>query len=283
MFYHNMEINKILVPIDFSEASKKALDWACSFAERFKAELLIMHVFELKKSYYEHESIGNNQVLTRDIKDEKIERLKTMIVQKGISKRVSVEYITESGNFHTRLKEAINIHDVDFVVMGTEGAEDWENYLFGSDAVKVLGYCNKLLAVIPAQNGEIKIKKMAFASDFSIEELEPILFMAQLARLFNATINIIHVGINQIEKNETQLLNFKKLIDKNIEGQHIQYHLLMKDNIVDGLKEFTINNQIDILGINHHMADGFFDEVMYPSITKDLEMYQNIPLLVFSS
>ena len=39
-------VNKILVPIDFSEISKDALPWATFFAAKFKAELVLLHVEE---------------------------------------------------------------------------------------------------------------------------------------------------------------------------------------------------------------------------------------------
>ncbi|QEH33781.1 Putative universal stress protein [Aquisphaera giovannonii] len=39
-----IEIRRILVPTDFSEHSRHALEYACSLAERFEAELILLHV-----------------------------------------------------------------------------------------------------------------------------------------------------------------------------------------------------------------------------------------------
>src|SRR3990172_2886380 len=39
-------LKKILVPVDFSELSWKALGYAASFAKQFKAEILLLHVIE---------------------------------------------------------------------------------------------------------------------------------------------------------------------------------------------------------------------------------------------
>src|SRR5690348_1133797 len=47
------KIAKILVPVDFSECSKKALAYAASFARRFKAELVLLHVVEPYTPYPE--------------------------------------------------------------------------------------------------------------------------------------------------------------------------------------------------------------------------------------
>ena len=39
-------INKILVPVDGSAHSKKALEFACELAKKFESELLLLHVVQ---------------------------------------------------------------------------------------------------------------------------------------------------------------------------------------------------------------------------------------------
>src|SRR5450759_1949983 len=41
-----LQLNKILVPIDFSDTSKKALLYALRFAEQFGCEIVLLHVVE---------------------------------------------------------------------------------------------------------------------------------------------------------------------------------------------------------------------------------------------
>ena len=41
-----MLIKRILIPVDFSEDSLKAVTYACDLATRFGAELLLLHVIE---------------------------------------------------------------------------------------------------------------------------------------------------------------------------------------------------------------------------------------------
>ena len=41
-----LSLKKILVPVDFSEQSRKALQYATSFAKQFGAEIIVLHVLE---------------------------------------------------------------------------------------------------------------------------------------------------------------------------------------------------------------------------------------------
>ena len=42
-----LKLKRILVPVDFSEPSRKALHYAISFAKQFNAEILLLHSVEL--------------------------------------------------------------------------------------------------------------------------------------------------------------------------------------------------------------------------------------------
>src|SRR5437868_7109864 len=41
-----LHIKHVLVPIDFSESSRKAVRYAVSFAKQFRSELLLIHVLQ---------------------------------------------------------------------------------------------------------------------------------------------------------------------------------------------------------------------------------------------
>lgn len=51
-------VQKILVPVDFSEQSAKGLKYAASLAQEMKAELIVLHVFDKNKRYPMLESLA---------------------------------------------------------------------------------------------------------------------------------------------------------------------------------------------------------------------------------
>ena len=74
-------VNKILVPLDFSQASVDALDYAVRIAEIFKSEIILLHVVET----YEFNSSYRDDETAREI------------IQMGLNKKFD-EIMTEHSN-----------------------------------------------------------------------------------------------------------------------------------------------------------------------------------------
>ena len=69
-----LKVKKILVPIDFSECSEKALQYAIAFAEQFRASLTLLYVIEI------HYSAGEAAIIDMEkTKNEMIEEGKTKL------------------------------------------------------------------------------------------------------------------------------------------------------------------------------------------------------------
>lgn len=131
-------INKILFPVDLSEASSKLAPDVIDFARKFGAELhllLVTGTFEKFKTFYiPHPSL-------KTFGDE---------VLRGGQKRL-VEYVEENFSEFSKVKTAVVQGDpaeeilkyaeaekVDLVIMGTHGRKGLDRILFGSVANEVV-------------------------------------------------------------------------------------------------------------------------------------------------
>jgi nucleotide-binding universal stress UspA family protein len=122
---------KILVPIDFEEASDVALTYGRSLAKAFGAELHVLHVME-------------NQFLRLSFKS-------AAAIEAGIANRVA-ERLTPEDRASLHAVTALRMSDVppdeivqyavlegiDLIVMGTHGRERTSHVLMGSVAEKVV-------------------------------------------------------------------------------------------------------------------------------------------------
>jgi nucleotide-binding universal stress UspA family protein len=133
-----LEINKILVPIDFSNYSKGALKYAVNFAKRFNAEMYLIYVVE-PVIYPPDFSMG--QIAIPSVNAEWDERAKDelqKLAKTDIPNDVKVETIIKTGKPFLEIIETASEKDIDIIIIATHGHSGVEHILFGSTAEKVV-------------------------------------------------------------------------------------------------------------------------------------------------
>jgi nucleotide-binding universal stress UspA family protein len=133
-----MIINKILVPIDFSDYSKNALKYAADFALNFKAKIYLIYVIE-PIIYPADFSIGQVTIPTPDV--DMHSRAQTeldALAKTFIESSVDVETIIKSGKPFVEIVETATEKDVDLIIIATHGHTGVEHLIFGSTAARVI-------------------------------------------------------------------------------------------------------------------------------------------------
>ncbi len=134
----DLGIQKILVPIDFSEHSKNALQHAIFYAKQFDAELLLIYVVE-PTVYPADLSFG--QVAFPSIEHELSQRGKAELdelAKKQAAKHVRVRTMIRTGKPFLEIIDAAKQEHVDLIIIATHGHTGVEHLLFGSTAEKVV-------------------------------------------------------------------------------------------------------------------------------------------------
>lgn len=138
-------MNKILVAIDGSEPSWKALDWAAEAAKLSNGELLILHVIHyepvpdvLKElARVEHEDVGEEKArfrMSRTLGDHLTHEASSRAKAKGLER---VAAMTVEGRAAQQIIAAVETHDVDTVVLGSRGFGAIKGLVLGSVSHKV--------------------------------------------------------------------------------------------------------------------------------------------------
>lgn len=131
-------INRILVPIDFSEHSRNALRYAVDLGSVFDAELVLVFVVE---SVGYPADLGFGQVALPQIERElsgrgraELERLAREVV----GERLGVKFHVPAGRPFVEIIRAAREFEADVIVIATHGHTGVEHILFGSTAEKVV-------------------------------------------------------------------------------------------------------------------------------------------------
>ena len=132
-------LRRILVPIDFSPHSEQALKYATALAEKFGAELFLIHAFQ-DLSLYQTEVVSGAPPIMPPV-----EQLTASA--RGEMARLVDEKKLQRFNAHTEIVEGAPVEeivdyakekDIDLIVLGTHGRGWLAHALMGSVAEKVV-------------------------------------------------------------------------------------------------------------------------------------------------
>jgi len=132
------KIDKILVPIDFSEHSKQVLSHAKEIAYVYGAKLQLLHVFELKAHpfYIEMSHVPTFDYIP-EIENKCKEQLECLY-NEAPGPDVEVEYLTVQGHPVSEIIKYVKGENPDLIVIATHGLTGIKYFLLGSVAEKVV-------------------------------------------------------------------------------------------------------------------------------------------------
>ena len=124
-----MEVKEILVPVDFSDVSEAALEFAKLVAEKFQAELHVLHV--------DDDPILNAPTTSDDHRQERIAQSLAAVHElfnAEDKEQLKIVPAVRNGGATTVILEYIREFKVDLVVMGAKGRSALAKMLLGSVA-----------------------------------------------------------------------------------------------------------------------------------------------------
>jgi universal stress protein A len=131
------ELERILVPVDFSDCSTKALQYAIPFATQFRAEMVFLHIFTVHcTAGWEFETVGYDPLIGRDLKKD-VEKRLAALIQKTVPADISTKIEMRHGSPAIEIVKAAKELDVNLIVMSTHGHTGRVHAFIGSVASDV--------------------------------------------------------------------------------------------------------------------------------------------------
>jgi len=216
-----LRIEKILCPVDFSEYSLKAYDYAQSLAQHYGARLLLQHVVQPLTSTYPYYAFPDaiNEVFwnLETSADQKLSEL--MSAQHGNG--LETQRFVHKGSVSDCILAFAEEQGVDLIVMGTHGRHGFDHLTMGSVAEKVLrkAHCPVLVVRNPAHDfvspddvaDPVGLKKLLFCTDFSDYSSRAFTYALSLAMEYNAELTLLHVledvpPAEDLQKSEVEIV-----------------------------------------------------------------------------
>ncbi|MFD3001884.1 universal stress protein [Pontibacter toksunensis] len=261
-----------LVPVDFSDNSLRALEYASGLAERSGANVIACHV--QNKGSFLSGLTGDKQ---KEGKGELQQKMDSFLARITYPAAAVPETILREGDTVEEVLKAIDEYGVSLVVMGTAGGKTLKKRIFGTTAEAIAkgGICPVL--VLP-ENGIMKpLQHIVYAADFENGDQVTAMQLIQLKDLFHATLTFLHVK-NDKQPDYIDDNYIKEGLMKQFPKADIHFVEVRNDDIAEGISNYVKAHETSLLAFTI-LNRNYLENLTHSSVSSKLLHSLNMPML----
>ncbi len=291
-----LEIKLIVCPIDFSEFSIRAYQYALSLAEHYRAKLVAQHIVELwRYPYAEYVAAqGNYAEFCRALREGGKEKLREF-VKNHTHDEIHPEPVVHEGIAADCILSFAQVQKMDLIVMGTHGRRGYDRMVLGSVTNRVMRTAPCPVVAIskpphePAVEGEEphhvhRLHRILFCTDFSENSERALNYAISATAEYNSELTLMHVleGAATSSKMEEAIATTTQQLDKLI-PEEVRKTLKIKTAVRIGkpyqeIIQFALEAQIDLVVMGVH-GRGALDLAVFGSTTNRVVQLGPCPVL----
>lgn len=280
-------MSTILIPTDFSPAAYNAANYSLHLAEKIKAGIKLCNAIKVPAEsalagqvawpLEDYTSLKKNAEVELEYLAKKLTH-DAELIDSANTYQPGIQYCSGVGEVADYVRNIVDEEDINVVVMGMSGAGILSRLFLGSNSRKMINKSDFPLLLIPATATFKGIKKIAFATDLSSQDLLILQSLAGFAKHFNADILLTHIIDSNTDRKQVD--KFLSDVTCKIDYPNIYYRGIKNMGVNEGLNWLTDNVKIDML-VMVHRQQPFFTWLLNSSYTQQLAKDIHLPLLVF--
>ncbi|WP_417867269.1 universal stress protein [Xanthomarina gelatinilytica] len=275
-------MNKIIVPIDFSEHSEYALEAAVKLAKGNDAEIIALHMLEMSDSVLNSTDAEQQQKAVFFLK--LAEKRFNEFLDKPYLKEANVTPLVKHFKVFSEVNDVAKDQGADLIVMGSHGTSGLSEIFIGSNTEKVVRHSEVPVLVLKHKFNKDHLKDVVFASDFSAESVAVYQKAAKLFQALKAKLHLLHVNLpsdrfrstNEIDQTVS---NFLMKAEGNLDKLS-QINFVSDYTVEKGVLNFANKIGADLIAVATHGRTGiahFFEG----SISEDIANHAVLPVMTF--
>lgn len=265
----------ILVPIDFSACSIKALELTLSLANKEKDLLLLAHVIEPVYNFAAPAAISVAQIS----QESKLRAKKLLAAYENYG--VKMRFFHEEGHVALTLYNLAKKEEVDLVVMGTQGASGLKKSLVGSVTVSLLKEVDCPVLVVPAQASSSIRKNFTFAVAYANHESILLNKLIAWVSEWQGSLSLLHVEAvpGPTFTEELMTLGLKQYLAQTYPKSSYPLKIFKSDQVLEGLLTYMNQEQDQIL-VMAHAHHSIWKEIFQKSQSIQMAFHTHLPVLI---
>lgn len=215
-------VSSVMVPIDFSDASMRALGYGRHIADEFDADLALVHIIPLSiPTLYAYPAPTREWQMEHEAEAER--RLRALI-SKEDADRMRCRFVARCGHIDEELLRLIGEAKTDLIVMGSHGRRAFQRWLLGSVTENLLRKAPVPILTVTHTEHEASwpFQKILAATDLSVAASTGVEIAAELARVLDSVLTVLHVTEHGLEKGSRPT----ELVPPNLHGIEVDKRIL---------------------------------------------------------
>lgn len=275
--------NKILIPVDFSIHSDKAVEYAVQLAEKNNFQIDLLHVFT------DHSNIYHNTLQDPSLVDPRVSVAKQKMEQlleqkKNEIPNVHFQPLFANGNLYEEVRRLAVQDQYDAIVMGTSGAFGLDALLIGSNMFDVFLNTKVPVLAVPYSEKKFKAEKIGLLCNFKYGEID---VLKQALKVYGKDFELVLIHVNTSNESIQNIdKSFEVFIDKIIEETGIEdisyviksqtFFVQYKEDISSSIDTVIADELLDALLVTKSKK-GFLRKIVEENIVKKMAYQIQIP------
>jgi nucleotide-binding universal stress UspA family protein len=270
-------MKKIIVPVDFSDASRNAAKFAAAMSNDIpESELLLYNAYDRYSAGSDGSLLTEEEDAMKTISDNALHNLRNELLPLT---KVTIGILAENGTLANNLERLVMRNGADLVVMGINGASKLEQVLIGSNTLNVIKKDSFPVLIVPPGATYERIQTVVFASDFKdVQKTTPVVALRNLLYLFRPELHVIHIDEEQVAHMGDAFLKEKGAMDELLRGFNPEYSFLEAHDFVKGINNYVKDHKANLIITVPHRHN-FFADLFMKTHTEKLVYHTDVPVL----
>lgn len=266
---------KILVPLDFSDNSKKALDFAVSLVSKKSGEIIVLHVIEAVYDFAAQAAIVI-EGMHRDA-ESYFQKLINSYDHTGIK----FDFIIKDGTVAIMTSKTAKEINADLIVIGAHDSVELNFSFLGRTSTDIIKSSDKPVLLVPGDAEVKNIEKVTLALEFSDHEEPFIEWIIRVGQVWGLKLEFLHIVIQEHFNEKLMMLGLEAYVQKKNPELETKLETIHSDNLMKGLDEYLSKNENTILVMCHHHKN-FWEEILTRSKSIQMANHTHVPLLIMN-
>lgn len=275
--------DRILIPVDFSPYSDKAIEYALQLQERSPQHIDLVHVFTEETNIYQ-QSLSNPELIHPKVAEAKLQMQERVKIISSTFPDIEVREIFKEGNLYTEVRKLAEQNTYNAIVMGTKGAFGLDALISGSNMYDVFLNTKLPVLAVPFQEKEFRIEKIGLLCNFKYGEID---VLKQAIKLYGTGFELILIHVNTTNDTISNIdKSFDVFIEKIIEETGIEnisyvikaqnFFVQYKEDVSSAIESVIADERLDALLVTKSKKT-FLRKIIEENIVKKMAYQIHIP------